>query len=106
MSGIQLFQNSQTPSIIQMMWSGHITESDIEQAFIDLQQITDSLAHSANLVVVVASDTQMPDSVVPAASMPFTTNNLSGWMLIGNNHEANTLISQLIARWFPIVQPL
>lgn len=60
MSSIQLFQNAHTADIVQMMWNGQISIGDIQEALCELQASVDALTHPANLVVIVAPDTQLP----------------------------------------------
>jgi len=102
MNGIQLFQNSQATDIIQMMWNGHVTCSDVEQAFFELQQLVTTLTDPANLVVIVSADTQLPSvDTLETISYKIQNNNLAGWMVIGNNSQANATISHLVAGCVP-----
>lgn len=106
MSNIQLFQNNQTADIVQMMWEGQITVSDIREALANLEVSINALSHPTHLIVIIAPDTQLPVlDALRFASYAIHNDLLIGWLVIGRNRQANEIITRLLATNIPTAQP-
>ena len=96
-------QVTRTEDTIQMLWHGTVTAQDIYQAFRQLTQLLRDDRQEMNLMVIVDSDTQLPQfdnyDGLPARMKHV---RLRDSLIIGKNARVNHAISSMLSHVLPM----